>query len=85
MAAISATYTLCYNYIDMPFFRRSAQSSESSSIKEKEVGPITTEIFTSPPEGTVPTKKWNYDEHQLAQVSLAATAELIIRSRSSRR
>jgi len=56
----------------MSFFSRNSKSAGSSmtgSAKGKEAPPPTSKIFTTPPAGIKPTKKWNYDQAQLQQVS----------------
>lgn len=55
----------------MPFFsRNSSASSSNASLPEKPVGPPTSEVILTPPEGTVVTKKWEYTEAQQKQVGL---------------
>lgn len=51
----------------MGFFSRSKDSANSSA-SEKAKQPLTTDLYTVPPPGVKPTKKWTYDEDQLAQV-----------------
>ena len=53
------------------FFSRpakSASSSAASSIKGKEAPKPTAEIFTSPPDGVVPSRKWEYNDEQVEKV-----------------
>jgi hypothetical protein len=56
----------------MSFFSRSSTKSAASSVhslaKGKEVPEPTSKIFTTPPEGITPKKKWEYNEEQLAKV-----------------
>lgn len=44
-------------------------SSSSTSVHKKDALPTTGEIFTTPPSGAEPKKKWTYDQSQLKQVS----------------
>lgn len=58
----------------MGFFSRSKDHSTNSSSTsvDKTKPPPTTDLYTVPPPGVKPTKKWTYDEDQLAQVRLSA-------------
>lgn len=60
----------------MGLFSRSKDNSANSSSTslDKSKPPPTTNTYTVPPPGVKPTKKWNYDENQLAQVSSRASA-----------
>ncbi|KAL7425259.1 hypothetical protein Q5752_000947 [Cryptotrichosporon argae] len=62
------------------FFSRKSAASSSHSLAAANVGPPTHEIFTEPPEGVVPTKKWEYDDAQLKQIEelKAYTATLLL-------
>ena len=56
------------------FFSRSSSQSASAASSlhsklDREAPTPTHEIFTIPLEGIVPTKKWEYNEEQLAKVS----------------
>lgn len=74
----------------MGFFSRSKENSANSSSAsvDKTKPPLTTDLYTVPPPGVKPTKKWTYDEDQLAQVSFHQcpwSNTNMHRSRSSRR
>ena len=60
------------------FFSRksSTASSLASGDKGTDAPQPTSVIFTTPPEGVVPKKKWEYDEGQLAKVGSSAFALL---------
>lgn len=66
----------------MGFFSRSKDNSANSSSTsvDKTKPPVTTDLYTVPPPGVKPTKKWTYDDDQLAQVrpTLLAPHELSI-------
>lgn len=51
----------------MGLFSRSSASSSSATL-DKDVGPLTKEIYLTPRDGITVTKKWTYDEEQLQKV-----------------
>jgi hypothetical protein len=53
----------------MSSFFRSNKSASSSSTDLAKAGPETSEIYTTPLDGVKPSKKWEYDENQIKQVS----------------
>jgi hypothetical protein len=52
----------------MSFFSRRSTSA-TKVVTEKDIAPVTSEVKLAPPEGTVPTKKWEYTPEQLEHVS----------------
>jgi hypothetical protein len=51
----------------MGLFSRSSASSSSATL-DKDVGPVTKDVYLTPRQGITVTKKWNYDEEQLAKI-----------------
>ncbi|BEI83712.1 hypothetical protein CcaverHIS002_0403160 [Cutaneotrichosporon cavernicola] len=51
----------------MGLFSRSPASTSSATL-DKDVGPVTKDVYLTPREGITVTKKWTYDEEQLQKI-----------------